>query len=377
MEEVILVNYTGRKGGGPIDALEMAKAFSLNGHKVIAILSKDISNKADWEDFSFEKLIWIDSSANIFTLFLQLFFFRLTVGKKIKESLQEYGIRFIYCPMVSILTSRINRLFSKEKIAVVNHDPIPHSGDRTKILAKIAELQDIYDKADCIVVHSENSKMIVEEQYHGNKPVCYVPLGPQNVRGTGVSKLATPSDYVNFLFFGRIEKYKGIEVLLKAYQKVKQNFAKCSLSIVGNGDFSPYLELSRDLSDCTIVNQWIADEEVGDYFLGNNLVLVLPYLDATQSGPVLIGYQFGIPAIVSNTGGLKEQVNEKTGLLVEAGDVESLATAMERVCQNPDWIHSTKDAIQEYMEQISWRNSAKTIVQCMNNMNEDGEKDDT
>ena len=92
MEEVILVNYTGRKGGGPIDALEMAKAFSLNGYKVIAILSKDISNKADWEDFSFEKLIWIDSSANIFTLFLQLFFFRLTVGKKIKKSLQEYGI---------------------------------------------------------------------------------------------------------------------------------------------------------------------------------------------------------------------------------------------------------------------------------------------
>ena len=373
MKEVILVNYTGKKGGGPIDALEMAKAFSENGHAVIAILSKDISNKEEWEAFGFEKLIWMDSSNKPFILLRQILFFGITEGRKIKKTLRNYRIRFVYCPMISLLTGRINKICSKEKIAVVNHDPIPHSGDKTKILAKLFEVETIYEKADCVVVHSESSKEIVERQFREGKPVCCVPLGPQNVKGTGKAKLSYPAGQINFLFFGRIEKYKGIEVLLKAYRKIKEKGLHCSLSVVGNGDFSPYAHLSEGLADCIIVNRWIQDEEVGDYFLGEKLVLVLPYLDATQSGPVLIGYQYGLPAIVSKTGGLKEQVNENIGMLVEAGNIDSLAEAMEDICKNPDWIESVKKPIQEYLEQISWKNSAKTIVRFMDDLHINGE----
>ncbi len=373
MKEVILVNYTGRKGGGPINALEMAKGFFASGHLVIAILSKDVSNKKEWESVGFEKLIYVDSFSSIFDLLKQVLFFRTWIGKKVVQSLQGYKIKFIYCPMVSLFTYRINRLFRKEKVCVVNHDPIPHSGDKGTLLLNLFGMQSLYRSADCIVLHSEKFLDFVKMQYGKEKQVQYVPLGPQNVKGRGVPKLNYNPDDINFLFFGRIEKYKGIEVLLKAYQKTKEQYSNTSLSIVGNGDFSSYSSLAAKLKDCTVVNQWIADEEVGDYFLGNNLVLVLPYLDATQSGPVLIAYQYGIPAIVSDTGGLKAQVNEKTGLLVEAGNVDSLAEAMLKVCHNPDWIPSTKEGIQEYLEQISWKHSAKRIVDFMDDLNESGD----
>ena len=43
MKNVIVVNYTGRNGGGPIDAIEMAKGFAYNGISVVAIISKKVS----------------------------------------------------------------------------------------------------------------------------------------------------------------------------------------------------------------------------------------------------------------------------------------------------------------------------------------------
>ena len=59
--------------------------------------------------------------------------------------------------------------------------------------------------------------------------------------------------------------------------------------------------------------------------------------------------------------------------MVEAGNVDSLAEAMLKVCHNPDWIPSTKEGIQEYLEQISWKHSAKRIVDFMDDLNESGD----
>ena len=44
MVETILINYTGTKGGGNLDAFEMARGFKNNNVQVIAILSKKIEN---------------------------------------------------------------------------------------------------------------------------------------------------------------------------------------------------------------------------------------------------------------------------------------------------------------------------------------------
>lgn len=368
MKEVIVINYTGRNGAGPIVALEMARGFSLNGQRIVAILSKDISNKKEWESSGFEKLIWIEAPINIFVLLKQLLFFRRLIGRKIKYSLDVYKIKFIYCPMVSLLTHRINKLFKKEKVCVVNHDPIPHSGDKGTVLLNFFGMQNIYKSADCIILHSNMFIETIKMLYGANKKICCVPLGPHNVKGSGSPKLSYNSKYTNFLFFGRIEKYKGIQILLKAYQQVKSKYSQCSLTIVGNGDFSPYATLANSLNDCTVINRWIKDDDVGDYFLGKNLVLVLPYLNATQSGPILIGYQYGIPAIVTNTGGLRSQVNAHTGIVVEPGDIQSLAKGMEKVCNNPEWIPSTQGPIKEYLKEISWEKSAKTIVDYMNSL---------
>ena len=150
----------------------------------------------------------------------------------------------------------------------------------------------------------------------------------------------------------------------KAYKKLLSKYEdRISLTVVGSGDISPYEKDFENLSNVKIINRWIKDEETESVFLGKNLVSVCPYKDATQSGVVLVSYEYGVPVIATNTGGLPEQVfNNDTGFLVEPNDVNGFAEAMEKYITNIDLIEKQQIKIGEYLESISWDNSAKKLV---------------
>ena len=78
----------------------------------------------------------------------------------------------------------------------------------------------------------------------------------------------------------------------------------------------------------TIVDRYIPNEEVGLYFSAADVV-VLPYVEATQSAVVQIAYGFHKPVITTSAGGLPESVEAgRTGLIVEPGDSEALSDAI-------------------------------------------------
>jgi glycosyltransferase involved in cell wall biosynthesis len=60
--------------------------------------------------------------------------------------------------------------------------------------------------------------------------------------------------------------------------------------------------------------QFIANSEVNRYFSAADLV-VQPYKSATKSGVTQIAYYYGVPMVVTQTGGLAELVPmEKSGM---------------------------------------------------------------
>lgn len=364
MKEVIVINYTGRSGGGPIDAIEMAKGFVANGENVVAIISNKVSNLTEWLSFGFDQVVQIDTFENVKDLIQKELSFKRNEERKIKKALDGCFIKFVYCPMMSLWTRKINNVFNNIPVYVVNHDPIPHSGDKGTRLLNIFGMQKVFHNAKLIVTHSNQFVDYINMKYSKNGNVLYVPLGIQNVGSTGKQKIKYDAKKINFLFFGRIEEYKGVDVLIKAYSKLREKYNNITLNIVGSGNVNKYAALYTGIENVTIVNEWIPDSEVGDYFLGENIVLVLPYRDATQSGPVLIGYQYGIPAIVSNTGGLgKQVVDGKTGFLVEPESVESLFRAMEKIVLDNSKNKVFDYEIKKYLEKISWESSARKIIE--------------
>jgi glycosyltransferase involved in cell wall biosynthesis len=79
-----------------------------------------------------------------------------------------------------------------------------------------------------------------------------------------------------------------------------------------------------------LVNQYIPNEEVMQYFAVSELV-VQPYRSATQSGILNMAYGALKPVVVTNVGGLQEFVADgKTGIIVPTSEPHEVANGILR-----------------------------------------------
>ena len=133
----------------------------------------------------------------------------------------------------------------------------------------------------------------------------------------------------------------------------------------------PYETLVEELgiSDKTvIVNQYIPNEKVADYF-NISEVIVLPYRSATQSGILNIAYGYEKPMVTTNVGGLSEFVHDgKTGVLVENSDPDSIVDGINRYFD----LKKTVDFRQNIRE-IASQNSFAKIVDVFQDILNDSE----
>ena len=133
------------------------------------------------------------------------------------------------------------------------------------------------------------------------------------------------------LFFGFVRPYKGVEYIVRAMPEILRE-VKAHLLIVGEfwspeSDYRALIDQLGLSHAVGIVNRYVPNEEVPLYFTAADLV-VLPYLEATQSAVVPIAYGFERPVLTTRVGGLAEVVKDgETGFLVPPGDSEALAAA--------------------------------------------------
>ncbi len=145
-------------------------------------------------------------------------------------------------------------------------------------------------------------------------------------------KFGLMQDEKVILFFGYIRKYKGLHVLLEAVSKA---LASVRFTLLVAGEFYDEERSYREQIDrlgiagsVKVFSDYIPNDEVAAYFSAADVV-VLPYLDATQSGIVQIAYNFNKPVITTDVGGLAETViHGKTGLVVPPNSPEDLAAAI-------------------------------------------------
>ncbi len=97
---------------------------------------------------------------------------------------------------------------------------------------------------------------------------------------------------------------------------------------------------------------FIRDEDVKHYFSAADVV-VQPYKDATQSGVTQIAYQFSVPMIVTNVGGLAEIVPDGRSGFVSDSTPESIATAIEKFYACGGAPHFT-ETLAEERKRFTW-----------------------
>jgi glycosyltransferase involved in cell wall biosynthesis len=181
-------------------------------------------------------------------------------------------------------------------------------------------------------------------------------------RADAEKALGIPSGKKNLLFFGLIRKYKGLDILIKSFGLLPEEYR---LIIAGEpyGSFEEYAALikespSKERIHCFL--SYIADEKVKKFFSAADLS-VLPYRSASQSGIIAVSYNFGVPVAVTDS--LKKEVEAAgTGIAAEDITPEALADAIKKFFGTSGLQQKCRQNIRKELDRLSWNNFCRSFL---------------
>jgi len=334
---------------GPVFSLDISRGLQQNQVEVCTIVSELAENLEDW------KLAFSPDCLYIWKVFNNRYVENLINGIKIRNKFRKRHFDFAIYPNPVKRNLIVEKFVNVRENIMILHDAIPHSGadgDYSPYVRSIVE------QANNILVMSKLFIPVVEEQYHKSKHnILYMRHGTMNYpEFTGTFSEEETNGNINFLFFGRIQKYKGLHVLSEAFEKVQKQYPDAHLTVAGSGDFSEYEEEYATLNNTTVMNKYITDDEIAYLFSKPNTVVVMPYIDATQSGITGMAYNYETPIISTDTGGLREQLFDgEVGIFAKPGDADDLAKKMIRFLAEPELFAEQKALMKESNEKMSWK----------------------
>ena len=206
-------------------------------------------------------------------------------------------------------------------LALMVHDPSPHLGAARRPL-RLRTWQFLWQRrANYLLVHSAGLASALDT----SKPVRILPHGAE----VWSEPMPAPARST-IVLFGRLEYYKGVRVLLAAMELVWEQRPETLLVVAGQG---PELSVVPSDPRIDVVRGYVPEADV-DRVLGRASVVVLPYLEASQSGVGVQAIGRGIPVVVTNVGGLPELALDES-FVVPAGDAGALAQALLRHLDHP------------------------------------------
>ena len=271
-----------------------------------------------------------------------------------------------------VLFPLLARVFGKKAFYTV-HDVLPHDKD-TKLNRLIFKV--IYKSQTKIIVHTAfiRNRLLNEFNIKENK----IELVKHGVYKVNLSEDISYSsarkqfdigenDFV-FLFFGWIAKYKGLDILLASFNKIKKEHANIKLVIAGRvfpdytEDFEKLMN-NTEMSSIKTTIRHIENDEVEPLFKMAN-VTVLPYTEASQSGVLFMSYAYGVPVIAPDLGGFPYDIEQgKTGMLFHADKQDDLYnTLRDAMIKYPGYNVERVKNIQRYAaDNYSWDASCKKL----------------
>lgn len=290
-----------------------------------------------------------------------------------------------------LLPARRTRAGRRRPLVITAHDVLPREPRPGQLKAQ----RRLYDRFDAIVVHSEHGRLrLVDEMGVDGARVHVIPhgafehlvvgrgdgqaradgsagapessevagrqaggAGTESPEVDGHSQKGAPHAHAAFsrgldpairpraraghalenstsvvLMFGLMRPYKGIDVLLEAWRGVdgQAPIEDAQLWLVG----MPKMDISA-LQAAAPPNvrfepRFVADSELSAYFKRADLV-VLPYLQADQSGVLFCALAFGKPLFLSDVGGFPEIEATGAARVVQAGDARALGRALREL----------------------------------------------
>lgn len=274
---------------------------------------------------------------------------------------------FKYPVLMGLLEGIFFRTFSRRYVLTV-HNLLPH--DRHNFLHGLI-YRWIYRIPNVLIVHTQTMKQGLGKSFcvpmekvivmeHG----CEIePSGSAGaILPVDALRVERPADSFSLLFFGAIAPYKGLDLLIKAFEGLGQEF---KLNIVGFCKDAAYSKRMRDLITCCNnhvrikwYNKFVTEEEMFEAFSVAN-VLILPYRHIDQSGVLFQAFRFGLPVVAARVGEFERYVSKDFGEVFFPADVSELRLAIQRLYERRH--EFSRERIASRALQLDWRKTVAVL----------------
>ena len=233
-----------------------------------------------------------------------------------------------------------------KKVLFTAHNVNKAERDGTDTLGNRLTLRMQYRLVDHIFVHTKEMKDQLSISFGiKSDKVVVIPFGAggmvPNTRLTTAEakkRLGLHESDRTILFFGRIAKYKGLDLLVDAFARVATEDARYRLIIAGEStsDWAQHWEEVRSTIEASPMREQviqkihhISDAEMEVYFKAAD-VLALTYREIFQSGVLFMSHSFGLPVIAADVGAFREEIIDGTnGYVCRRDDAEDLARSIK------------------------------------------------
>jgi len=245
----------------------------------------------------------------------------------LRASRREADVVHFQWLAVQPLDQHLLRAYSHPRV-ITAHDVLP----REPVPGQRDAQRQLYDRMDAIVVHTEHGRARLVDELgvpaarvhviaHGIlRPAGDAPLPPE----------LPPYDGTVVLCFGLLRPYKGIDVLVEAWQGIEG----AELWIVGAPRMDTAALRAAAPASVRFVERFVSEGEAAALFRRADLA-VLPYREIEQSGVLFTALGFGVPLVLTDVGGFPDFAAAGAAELVPPGNAAALHDALGDLLGDP------------------------------------------
>ncbi|MGH7076983.1 MAG: glycosyltransferase family 4 protein [Acetobacteraceae bacterium] len=213
--------------------------------------------------------------------------------------------------------------------AIIVHDAAHHPGDG--LVLQMALQRRMIRRAALVVALSRHVGAMLRDQKLVSEQRLLIARHPPFDFGA-IPPPAPHEGPFRLLFFGRLRRYKGLDLLAQAVERLPAG--RFALRVVGRGPAGPELGRLATLEGVSVENRWVPEDEIGGLLAWADAV-VLPYREASQSGVAAAALAAGRPVVATRVGGLAQQLEGESLARLAAPEPAALAACLSSLADAP------------------------------------------
>jgi len=213
-----------------------------------------------------------------------------------------------------------------------------------------------YNQMDVVYVPSRATGDELKTKGVKKEKIRFYPRGidikrfhPSKRNGFFENRFSLPENRMRLLYVGRISKEKNLLDLVEICRRLHQMRQDFHLYVIGDGPFSKHLKDAFRSMPVTLTG-FMEGEDLAQAYASSDL-FIFPSTTDTFGNVVLEAQASGIPVIVTDEGGPKENVIDgETGYIVSAGDIDGFIDKIQVLLDHPEKRQQMGQRARQYVE---------------------------